>query len=287
MNFTISEKAYPTYYRRFSPGDRETYITKEQELSDRPVTALHHHPSFELGFCKSGSGKVFIDDKIYDFTEGSVTLIRANQPHIACSAPGTRSVWYWIYFNPIVLFSDADMQCPPLFDSCYSGVFDQELCRLFRACNDFSDAAKRDQEGEHDRLDRFELALSAGRLLLEAARIGCESSPVFRTSRAIRFISNNFGDPALMREETIAREAGFSVSHLRSLFVRETGMPPRSFISRTRLAAAANLLTETRMRIIDVSEKCGFESLSGFNRKFREVYKMTPGEYRKNFGDRL
>lgn len=282
MIYTLSKKIYPTYYHSYSPGDRAgLYITRKQELSDRPVTALHHHPTFELGFCESGSGKVFIDDRIYDFQAGSVSFVRANQPHYSNSAAGTHAVWYWIYFSPQKIFLSAGLTgFERLCDMCSGGVFGDDAPELITACEKFARTA---HSAKGDLLGSLDLAFALGKLFVESARIGGESSPVFRTAAAVRFISNNYGIPELMREEVIARESGFSASYLRALFVRETGMPPRSFISRTRLAAAANLLCETGMKIIEVSEKCGFESLPAFNRKFRKVYGMTPGEYRRSF----
>ncbi len=286
LNYSHNSRVLPTYYHSFSPGDRaELFITRVQNLYDRPVTSLHHHPTFELGFCESGSGKVYIDDRIYDFGPGSVSFIRANQPHYSASDPGTSSVWYWIYFSPQKLFSNAGMTIEPgsLRENCFGGVFGNELPGLMSASESFAKAAK--AAADHDDFfTRFDLALAAGKLLLEAFRVGGENATVFRTAAAVRFISNNYNDPGLMREEVIARESGISPSYLRSLFVRETGMPPRDFISKTRLAAATNLLTETNLKIIEISEKCGFESLPGFNRRFGKVYGITPGEYRKTYG---
>ena len=284
MALWIKGRLLPVCRQDFSPEGRcGLYITKTQELSDRPVDSLHQHQMSELGFCLGGHGKIFTDSGENDFGPGSVTFFPAEQPHFSASSPGTRSVWYWIYFSPQKIFADAGINAgiERLCADCFGGVFDSEYPALRAACKEFSDAAA--SAGE-DLFDRFGLALSAGKLILEAARIGGGHERSFRTAKAIRFISCNFADNELMREAVIAREAGFGVSHMRSLFVKETGMPPREFISRTRLAAAADLLTGTDRKIIEIAEMCGFASLPGFNRSFRMLYDMTPGEYRRRYG---
>jgi len=53
------------------------------------------------------------------------------------------------------------------------------------------------------------------------------------------------------------------------------------YINEYRLQRAAGLLRETEMTVIDVCLKCGFENASYFGKIFKEVYRITPYQYKK------
>ena len=48
-----------------------------------------------------------------------------------------------------------------------------------------------------------------------------------------------------------------------------------------RINESVYILKNTNKKIIDIALDCGFNSLRTFNRNFKEVYGMTPNEYRK------
>ena len=63
-------------------------------------------------------------------------------------------------------------------------------------------------------------------------------------------------------------------------FLRYFGMPPMQYIRRFRLQIAARLLLNTTLPIREIASRCGFPKQSHFNKIFRSVHRMTPGEYR-------
>lgn len=65
------------------------------------------------------------------------------------------------------------------------------------------------------------------------------------------------------------------------LFQVAFGTPLADFLTEYRISQAQRLLVSTSMRIIDVSEMCGFGSLGHFNRAFRHACGCPPREFRK------
>jgi AraC-like DNA-binding protein len=55
----------------------------------------------------------------------------------------------------------------------------------------------------------------------------------------------------------------------------------RSYVMQARLLRAMALLAESGPSVLRVANVVGFESLSSFNRAFREKTGMTPSAYRK------
>ncbi|MCL1823941.1 MAG: glycoside hydrolase family 11 protein [Oscillospiraceae bacterium] len=54
------------------------------------------------------------------------------------------------------------------------------------------------------------------------------------------------------------------------------------YINEYRLIKAARLLKESGMSVIDIGTECGFENASYFGKVFKDMYEMTPFQYRKS-----
>ncbi len=72
--------------------------------------------------------------------------------------------------------------------------------------------------------------------------------------------------------------------YLGRLFAKECGMSYATFLNRVRIEEAKRALVRGRERVLDVALSCGYESVTHFNRRFREAVGMTPREYREEFG---
>jgi AraC-like DNA-binding protein len=81
--------------------------------------------------------------------------------------------------------------------------------------------------------------------------------------------------------ESLARHAGISEVYFRRLFKSVTGISPAKYITDQKIRRAKELLELDYLTLEDVSERCGFSSLSYFCRVFKENVGMTPGEFRK------
>jgi AraC-like DNA-binding protein len=78
----------------------------------------------------------------------------------------------------------------------------------------------------------------------------------------------------------LARMAGMSAYHFLRTFRGIVGMPPHQYVLRTRLNRAAVRLRTTDGHISAIALEAGFTDLSTFNRRFRRVMGMSPGDYR-------
>ena len=87
----------------------------------------------------------------------------------------------------------------------------------------------------------------------------------------------------MLAEKNLASLCDMSVSNFRRLFVAETGMSPKAFIIKSRMSYAEYLLKNTNMTILAVSERVGYNGISGFNKAFAETFKMSPNQYRTKY----
>src|SRR5438045_2637992 len=81
--------------------------------------------------------------------------------------------------------------------------------------------------------------------------------------------------------EAIAGEFGLSSRQIRRIIQKELGVPPIQLLLTRRLLLAKQLLTETRLPVIDIAFASGFSSLRRFNDAFSIRYAMPPTRLRK------
>lgn len=101
-----------------------------------------------------------------------------------------------------------------------------------------------------------------------------------KIEEAMALISASSGEGITV--ESLARHAGMSEVYFRKLFKSIVGVSPVRYIVDRRIARAKELLELDYLTLDDVSERCGFSSLSYFCRVFKENVGMTPGEFRNN-----
>lgn len=78
----------------------------------------------------------------------------------------------------------------------------------------------------------------------------------------------------------LARAAGMSRYHFLRTFRRVVGMTPHQYVLRTRLHRAAVRIRGSQEPISTIAFDEGFEDLSTFNRRFRQMIGVAPGQFR-------
>jgi two-component system response regulator YesN len=94
-----------------------------------------------------------------------------------------------------------------------------------------------------------------------------------------RYIDDHLGQNITLRHA--ADFFSFSPNYLGHIFKEETGTNFSDYVISRRLELAKKLLQNPKLKIFEISERVGYKNLTYFNRHFKEVYGMTPGEYRR------
>lgn len=81
--------------------------------------------------------------------------------------------------------------------------------------------------------------------------------------------------------EELAGAVALSRSALGERFARFLGEAPMQYLTRWRLALAAEALQNTRDPVLRIAERCGYESEAAFNRAFKREYGVPPGAWRR------
>ena len=131
-------------------------------------------------------------------------------------------------------------------------------------------------------LDRAEDSAALRDVLLKTTRSlsavlhGTSSDFVERTKE---YIFEHIGQDLSL--EDIAEHFYLSPSHFSRTFKAQAGETPIRFISRCKMEYAAQLLSNTNLKIYDVCEQVGYKSLRHFNKLFKAYTGMQPSGYRQ------
>jgi transcriptional regulator GlxA family with amidase domain len=81
----------------------------------------------------------------------------------------------------------------------------------------------------------------------------------------------------------LAERAGMSERTFSRRYVEATGHTPARAVERLRLETARRLLSDTRLPVKRIAERCGFGSEETMRRSFIRVLSATPQDYRARF----
>lgn len=96
--------------------------------------------------------------------------------------------------------------------------------------------------------------------------------------KSVDYIENHLTEEIPI--DKLAEIAGLSPFYFQRLFSHLIKKPVCEYIKLRKLAQAANSLRTKDTRIIDAAMDYGFSSHANFTRAFKEVYGITPDEYR-------
>ncbi|MDO5409548.1 MAG: AraC family transcriptional regulator [Lachnospiraceae bacterium] len=267
------------------------------------VDYLHFHNFMEIGYCYKGVGTLTLGEEVIPYTDDEFSIIPKNCPHTTNSVPG--SISHWEY-----LFIDVEGFLPQLYADNPKRA-ERMIQRLnaqasLRKASDFPEIAKRIVEilNVMRHMDEFYLDEAKGLLaaLLAAltrlnpdekepskpANPSAVKGDITSISRALDYISDHYMEP--LRVEDLANLCHISETHFRRIFSSYMKMGPLEYINTVRIQAACEYLKKTDHPISDIAHKCGFPTISTFNRNFKQSMKTSPLEWRKrpeNFEQQL
>lgn len=94
---------------------------------------------------------------------------------------------------------------------------------------------------------------------------------------ALNYI-NQFYKTATLTE--LSANMNSSIPTMSRFIKKETGLTFKQLLQNKRFEVAVKLLRETTLSISDIITAVGYENNSYFHRRFRELYGMSPGEFR-------
>jgi AraC-like DNA-binding protein len=259
--------------------------------------ARHRHRQIELTWIQRGTGLRIVGDHVAPFEADDLVLIGANTPHIWLSAPEHRGE---PHIATVLQFA------PELFERSGVAEFLPASAFLSRANSGLKieGATRRIVTNVLMRIPTkpsilglaalFELV---GLLVLHQAEMkplatrATRSSGVSRAdidqrvTRVFEWVYENI--ERKLSVEHAAAIAHISPSAFSRFFAREAGRSFTQYVNDLRCSEACIKLRNTDRPIALIAQDCGFETMSHFNRQFRERHRVTPREFRNGRGESI
>jgi AraC-like DNA-binding protein/mannose-6-phosphate isomerase-like protein (cupin superfamily) len=268
------------------PGD-SSFAWKEI-TGEHFMAPFHHHPEVELTLITAGQGQRFVGDTVEPFHAGDVVLIGPHLPHAWFSEARCQlSSAIVVQFHSEALgggvLKAAELGNVRSLLSMASGgvVIQGETAQQLQTRL----ASLPTLTPFHRLILLLDLldgaALSADCRCLKAKAPEETVSPVDRKrlDEVLRYIHAHHQRVLPLAE--VASVAGLGPESFSRFFRRVTGHTFIETLIQIRLASAWALLEVSTDTIAAVAFDCGFEDLSNFNRQFRRIYGITPGEVRR------
>ncbi|WP_372751899.1 helix-turn-helix domain-containing protein [Labilibaculum sp.] len=104
----------------------------------------------------------------------------------------------------------------------------------------------------------------------------------YRILEVLNFIENNSNEE--LNNAILAQQASMATNAFTRLFTKEIGMSPQKYVKGKRIGKACILLHHSDFQIDEIASKTGFADRYHFSRIFKQITKVSPAKYRKEFG---
>lgn len=261
------------------------------------IDYLHFHNLWEVGVCRQGTGEMVLDGKALPFRPGMISVIPRNYPHTTNCTPGTMGYWEYLFFDPeIVLksvYGSNMLKRRQIMDVISGDALYGERGE-YPLLSQLTESIM-DQMREKDRyyIEKVHALLTV--LVFEVVRIldtGDEKVRVcgdkIAVHNALRYVDQHFAEP--IRIEDLARECSISETHFRRLFSESFSISPVEYLNMIRVLRACDLMRTSDEPMSSIAAKCGFSTISTFDRNFKNVLGVTPYQWKKdpkNYESRL
>lgn len=259
-------------------------VDRGENLYDK----FHQHDEIQITFIENGEGRLLVGDSIHPFKAGDIFMIGENLPHVfylneECVED---SVVKSLYFSKELLGRDilsftefSDLIA--MFEDAKSGIsflentdrIEYVFSKIEKASGlgrivCFFDLLQTLKNSEYTKLATF--VYSNEYSDMEGKRM----------SNVMNYTIANFAKNITL--DAIAEKANMNKNAFCRYFKQRTNKSFFEFLIEIRIENACRILQQDQeATIVEVAERCGFNNVSNFNRKFREIKCTSPHNYRK------
>ncbi len=225
------------------------------------------HEYSELLYCKRGNGRAIVSGKTIFLGEGEMLWIPPNYIH---------------EYD----FDGAEVICA-VFSNDFIPLFFKNLGGRYFCVSAINAAPVSYMLGKLPEMKKENSLLIGGYLNLICAHVieqaefeEARQSDGILYQKVISYLARHYTENVGLAQ--VAKEFGYNIKYLSHMLHTLTGIHFRQLLNFYRIDHAKGVLTSGKEKSISaIAAECGFGALNTFNREFKRIVGMTPGEYRR------
>lgn len=252
------------------------------------IDCLHFHNYMEVGFCYDGHGKMELDEEEVPYMPDMFTVIPRNFPHNTNSDNFSLSRWEYLFID-VEAFLREMYRDDSLYTDDLSAVINNrawaedaskypELAALIR---NIMDEMRYKKEFYVESVKGLLLSLLINIARMNQGKVGevrKQSRGVSQVSYALHYIGAHYAEELTIGD--LAQISNMSETHFRRVFQKIMNMTPSDYLNLVRVQMACEYMKKHTDSMELVAERCGFQSVSTFNRNFKKILNITPYQWK-------
>ncbi|MGJ8743989.1 AraC family transcriptional regulator [Polaribacter sp.] len=272
------------------------------KIEERVIPSLnvawHFHIEFEIVYITKSHGIRFVGDNVSPFFPGDLVLVGSLLPHLWRSDPS--------YYDPE---NPDKTNCVKTIVTKFTEDFlGQDFFKIheFQKINKLLEEAKfgiyfskevskrlHNHIIELPKLPRTEQYIKLLDLLYQLSLVDVEDRVVLSSSdmrqstkesseridNVLRYISDNYASKIDLRE--ISEVACLTTNSFCRFFKKTTNKSFTQFLNEIRIRNASRILIQQNSPISEVCYNVGFNSITNFNKQFKQIMGVTPKMFRE------
>lgn len=247
---------------------------------------LHWHPEHEILYMQSGTLHLRLNDTFYPLKAGDTVFFPGGTIHSA-EPKDCRYTCILVNLPEMMKKSDA---CMEFVNRIQNGTV-RVRTLLDHGDGQFAELCEKMIALDQQRPDGYPFLMKGlifsffGTVLNQKCYAEGETAERSwkilsgRMKPAIRHMETNYS--ATIRLDELAQLVNMTPNYFCKCFRDVTGQTPIGYLMRYRLTRAQYALKTTDLTVTETALECGFNDVSHFIRMFREIYGVTPKQYRK------
>jgi AraC-like DNA-binding protein len=263
---------------------------------------LHRHKEAQVTWIQQGEGTLIAGNNMHAFKAGEIYFIGADQPHLFKSNPEYFQNESKLSIKALTVFFDPNGALAPMFGLPEMKAFkdfilqhklgfklpQEYVTKISRAMLDIKSSKGSDQLIQFLQMMRILSAMPAKPEHLSDFGLSQSINEVegIRISNIYNYILQHYSRAITL--DDVAREACMTPQAFCRYFKKHTRHTFVSFLNEMRINEACKKLTGNKYESISVvAYKCGFTSITNFNRVFKSIMGSSPRDYLDRYANKV
>lgn len=266
-----------------------SFVAKTVKRANRPLLtqAWHYHPEIEICFTRKSSGQRFVGNKIASYQVGDLVMLGSFLPHGFTTSEKSDQI--------VIQFNEHFMGTTFLEKPEMRKIL--ELIHRAKMGIEFYGKTQKKATRKIIEILKEQGSIKFIKLLQlltilansQEYKIICSKNysttlnmdQLSRVKTIFEYIENNYRTDISIPE--VAKSLNLSESAFYKFVRKHTKKKFTQIVNEYRINHATKLLIETELTISQICYQCGYNNLSYFNRKFREITEIRPHEFRAKY----